>query len=115
VLDPVKWRCGSFQRGLLAFEAMTLNENEPVDDPWYGREVEAGGLDLLYRCRTFAEDAVTDSLPVAWRTSASREDSLQGFERGRIVSFAFHPYYFAEENLKTAMTFALRWVVTGAE
>lgn len=115
VLDPTKWRCGSFQRGLLAFEGMTLNENEPADDPWYGREAEAGGMELLYRGHSFASGSVTDSLPVAWRTSASREDSLQGFERGRIVTFAMHPYFFDRGNLKTAMTYALRWVVTGAE
>ncbi|MBD3236622.1 MAG: hypothetical protein GF330_07955 [Candidatus Eisenbacteria bacterium] len=115
VLDPNRWVCGSFERGLLAFEGLTLNENEPADDPWYGRVADEGGLELLYRGRSLVEGAITDSLPVAWRTTASTEDSLQGFDRGRILTFAFHPYFFDRANLKTAMTYALRWVVTGAE
>ena len=51
----------------------------------------------------------------SWRTAASREDSLQGFDRGRVVTFAFHPYFFERSSLKTTMTYALRWVVAGSE
>lgn len=114
VLDPQAWRCGSLNRGIVAFEGLYHNANEPADDPWYQREVADGNMTLLYRSHTYEQGAVTDSLPVAWRTpgfgGASTDES-----RGRIVTFALHPYFFARDNTKAAMTFALRWLVTGAD
>jgi hypothetical protein len=115
VLDADRWTCGALQRGDLQFEGLIPNEDEPASDPWYGRTVAAGGMELLYRAQTFTEGSVTDSIPIAWRTSASREDSLSGVDRGRIVTFAFHPYFFHEDNVRTAMTSAVRWLVTGVD
>ncbi|MBD3236037.1 MAG: hypothetical protein GF330_04990 [Candidatus Eisenbacteria bacterium] len=111
VLDPARWRCGSFERGLLAFEGLHPNAEEPEDDPWYGREAAAGELRVLYQSQTWEAGAKTDSLPVAWRTPGSSIAT----GRGRAVAFAFHPYYFETTALQTAMGYALRWVATGAE
>jgi hypothetical protein len=113
-LDPRRGTCGSFERGLLAFEGFVGNANEPADDPWYGREVRRGGMELLYRARTRAPGVETDNAVVAWRTMPTSEGG-ETTTRGRVVTFAFHPYYFQEQSLRTSMRYALRWLITGAE
>jgi hypothetical protein len=115
VLDPQRWRCGSVERGIVRFEGLIANPFEPDDDPWYEREAAAGELELLYCARTLEAGSSMDSLPVAWRSPASWADTLSGFQRGRTVNFTFQPYFFDEGNVKSAMTFALRWLVTGSE
>lgn len=116
VLDPQRWRCGSFDRGILAFEGLHLNEDEPDDDPWYGRQVAAGNMRILYRAQTWQTGTSTDSLPIAWRTPARGDATpAEDLDRGRVVTFAFHPYYFDRGTVRTAMSYALRWLVTGSE
>jgi hypothetical protein len=113
VLDPDRWVCGSLQKGTIQFEGLVPNEDEPEDDPWYEREVNRGGMQLLYQARTLQPGSATDSIPIAWRTFPPLEDSHPGTTGGRIVTFAFHPHFFHEDNVRSAMTFALRWLVTG--
>jgi hypothetical protein len=106
------WGCANDNRGVWHYEVLWPDTQDPDEIPWYESEP---GLEILYRSRTFSTDARLDSLPVVWRTFATREDSLSGIYPGRAVVFAFHPWFFREEGVTGAMTQALRWVVTGSD
>ncbi|MCK4413691.1 MAG: hypothetical protein KAY32_09110 [Candidatus Eisenbacteria sp.] len=109
-LDWEEWGCTD--RGLWQFEALWPDIQDPDEVPWYDQD---NGLEILYRSMTFRETSRLDSLPIAYRTFATAEDSTQGIMPGRIVVFGFDPYYFQEHSVKGAMTLALQWVVTGSE
>lgn len=115
VLSPERWRCGSTARGIVRFEGLRHNLHEPAADPWYRREEAAGGCDLLYQSHTLEPGSPTDSLPVAWRSPAAWADTLTGYREGRVVTFAFHPYFFDQANVRTTMNYLLNWLVTGHE
>jgi hypothetical protein len=104
------WGCTN--QGVWHYEALWPGTVDPDETPWFEREE---GLEILYRVRTYHSSARLDSLPVAWRTFATREDSLAGVFPGRAVVFAFHPWYFEEPGMTSALSLALRWVVTGSE
>lgn len=104
------WGCTNM--GVWHYEALWPGTTDPDETPWFEQEE---GLEILYRGRTYRSDAVLDSLPVAWRTFATREDSLAGVFPGRAVVFAFHPWFFEEPSMTSAVTLALRWLVTGSE
>lgn len=104
------WGCSD--RGVWHYEVLWPETRDPNELPWFERD---SGLEILYRARTFNTTARLDSLPVAWRTFATREDSLAGVFPGRAVVFAFHPWFFDEQNMTGAMTLALRWLVTGSD
>ncbi|MBP6875311.1 MAG: hypothetical protein KBD56_04515 [Candidatus Eisenbacteria bacterium] len=113
-LDWERWDCSQtvFEGGMLQFEALWPDVNDLSETPWYGREE---GLETMYRARTYKPGWRLDGLPVAWRTSATAEDRALGISPGRIVIFAFHPYYFEREPVRSAMTLALQWVMTGSD
>jgi hypothetical protein len=103
---------GGTTRGIREYECLWPNTSDPDEIPWFEREE---GMQILYRGETYRRGQKLDGLPVAWRTFATREDSLQGITPGRTVVFAFHPYYFYEAGVQQAMTLALQWLVTGSE
>jgi hypothetical protein len=103
---------GGSLRGVREYECLWPGTADPDETPWFETE---DGLQILYRGETYRRGQRLDGLPVAWRTFATREDSLQGITPGRTVVFAFHPYYFNESGVQQAMTLALEWLVTGSE
>lgn len=114
-LSPDRWVCGSRERGTVRFEGLTHDENEPPSDPWWRRDEIDGELEVLYTSRTFQPGEPTDSLPVAWRSPAAWADEPGSEMAGRVVTFAFHPYYFDENAMQTSMNYAIHWLVTGQE
>jgi hypothetical protein len=104
--------CSGSRRGIREYECLWPGTSDPDEIPWFEREE---GMEILYRGETYRRGQRLDGLPVAWRTFATREDSLQGITPGRVVCFAFHPYYFYEDGVQQAMTLALQWLVTGSE
>ena len=109
-LDWTRWGCTT--KGITQYECLWPGTTDPDEVPWYESE---DGLEVLYRVETFLANQRFSRLPVAWRTSATREDSLQGVAPGRMVIFGFHPYFMNEAGVKQAMTLALQWMVTGSE
>ncbi len=109
-LDWTSWGCTA--RGVWQYEALWPNTNDPSEIPWYDLEP---GLEVLYRGRTLRNGASLDRLPVAWRTFATQQDSLSGTYPGRVVVFAFHPFFFQEASVTSAMSLALQWLVTGSD
>jgi hypothetical protein len=80
--------------------------------PWYEREE---GLETVYRGRTLSPLSLLNDRPVVWRTFTSQEDIQAGINRGRIVCFGFHPFFFEEDKVQSAMTLAVHWLVTGSD
>lgn len=113
-LDWERWNCTEtlFPGGVLQYEALWPDVNDPLLLPWYEKEE---GMELLYRAKTYEAGSRLDDLPIAWRTSATAEDRAAGITPGRVVVFAFHPYFFERESVKSAMTLALQWAVTGSD
>ena len=113
-LDWDLWDCtgASQPGGIMQYEVLWDDLADPDVRPWYERE---DGLEVLYRSRTYAPGSRLDDRPIAWRTSATSEDRAMGISPGRIVVFAFHPYYFERMAVKSAMTLALEWAVTGRD
>jgi len=110
---PLDWEAwGCRDRGMWRFEALWPDNSDPEELPWY--EIQEG-LEVLYRTRTFEKGAKFDNLPVAWRTFGTAEDRALGINPGRIVCFAFHPYFCERSAVKACMTLALQWLVTGSE
>lgn len=104
------WGCRT--KGITQYECLLPGTTDPDEVPWYESD---DGLEVLYRVETFRANQRFSGLPVAWRTSATHEDSLQGIAPGRMVIFAFHPYFMNEAGVTQAMTLALQWLVTGSE
>ena len=109
-LDWAAWGCTD--RGVWRFEALWPDNTDPDEVPWYGVEE---GIEVLYRTRTLQQGSKYDNLPVVWRTFGTAEDAVAGITPGRIVCYAFHPYYFQRSAVKGSMTLALQWLVTGSE
>ena len=110
-LDRDLWTRPNNQ-GIYNYEILYTQFPEEDADPWYIRE---DGLELLYRSDIGAQTEGLHNRPIAYRTSMTREDSLQGMNRGRIVSFGTHLYYFHVDAVHDAMSLALDWLVTGSE
>jgi len=107
------WGCNPTDpKGVWHYEVLWPATEDPDEIPWFERE---DGMEILYRARTYWSTSRLDSLPVAWRTFATAEDTLAGLEPGRIVAFAFHPWFFEESAMTSAVSLALQWVVTGSE
>lgn len=104
------WGCTD--KGITQYECLWPGTTDPDEIPWYESD---DGLEVLYRAETYRPNQRFSGLPVAWRTSATHEDSLQGIAPGRMVIFAFHPYFMNETGVTQAMTLALQWLVTGSE
>jgi len=113
-LDWNRWNCDdpTFYGGVMQYEVLWDDIDDPDVVPWYEKE---DGLEILYRSKTLEPGASLDARPIAWRTFATAEDRALGISPGRIVVFAFHPYYFERTAVKGAMTLALEWVVTGRD
>jgi hypothetical protein len=113
-LDQERWSCPTiYDGGILQYEALWPDVLDPEQTPWFEKE---DGLEILYRSRTYWGDQTDlEGLPVAWRTFATAEDRALGITPGRVVVFAFHPYFFEEEAVKAAMTLVLQWAVTGSD
>ena len=107
-LDPVRWPC---TYGIMNYEALVSNTTDPDVIPWYELQ---DGLDVIYRAKTKITTYQSDlhDKPVAWRTYPLEGEQT---DRGRIVSFAFHPYFFDETAVEIAMTNALHWLVSGSD
>ena len=97
---------------MIGYDCLWTATRDPDETPWYEREE---GMEILYRAETYRANQRFSGLPIAWRTFATREDSLQGIAPGRIVVFAFHPYHMNEAGVEQAMTLALQWLATGSE
>ncbi len=107
-IDTERWECA---RGIMNYEALVSDVADPDVIPWY--ELQEG-MDIIYRAGTRAPDQYSnmENRPIAWRTyPEAREDT----DRGRIVCFSFHPYFFEEESVEIAMTNALHWLVYGSD
>ncbi len=107
-LDYARWGGPSRGRGSHYYECLVPDPDEERLTPWYRREE---GLDVTYTARCWT--AINHNLngkPIAWRTYATGEDRRQGLQRGKIVCFAFHPYYFDVTATRGAMTRSLLWL-----
>ncbi|MBP6874973.1 MAG: hypothetical protein KBD56_02785 [Candidatus Eisenbacteria bacterium] len=111
-LDPVLWSCPNIDGGIIQYEALWPDVLDESETPWFEKEE---GMELLYRSRTYDPDSRLNDLPIAWRTTATPEDQAMGITPGRVVVFAFHPFFFEKEAVRSAMTLALQWMVTGSE
>ncbi len=105
-LDSARWPC---EEGVMNYEALVSEVNDPDVAPWYEFQE---GLEVVYRAQTLEAGSRLDGHPVAWRTSPVAGENA---DRGRVVCFSFHPYYFEEEAVEIAMTQAIHWLVTGAD
>ncbi len=101
------------KRGEYFYECLVPNPTEAGLSPWYEREE---GLEPIYtaRCRSDAGHDLNDR-PIAWRTTVTEEDLRFGIRRGKIVCFAFHPYFFDETATQTAAAQSLLWLAGGGE
>ena len=107
------WGCPRIDGGIWHFETLHSDTDEDDDEePWFETEP---GLEVLYRTRCRSAEAPIDSMPCAWRTFPTQEDSLAGLEPGCMVVFAFHPWWFDETQFTAATELALRWLVTGSD
>jgi hypothetical protein len=107
-LDYARWGGTLGARGSHYFECLVPTPSQQGVEPWYERE---DGLEPIYAagCWTDIGHDLNDR-PIAWRTFATEEDTRLGLERGRIVCFAFHPYFFDEVATETASSQALYWL-----
>lgn len=111
--DFSRWDFGNYtESAIQSYEVLYPHQGEAGLVPWYERE---DGLEVLYTTETWRARQNISDRPVAWRTFTTDEDRAIGIERGRLVCFAFHPYYFEESSVQGAMTLALNWLVTGVE
>jgi hypothetical protein len=115
-LDYARWgsdpRDPNNKRGDHYFECLVPDPDEAGLTPWYEREE---GLEPIYtaRCYTDINHDLNDK-PVAWRTFVTEEDLLVGLLRGRVICFAFHPYYFDMTATETAVSLSLMWLAAGS-
>jgi len=93
------------------YEALVSNTTDPDVIPWYELQ---DGLDVIYRAQTKVTTYQSElhDKPIAWRTYPLEGEQT---DRGRIVCLAFHPYFFDETAVETAMTNALHWLVSGSD
>jgi len=107
-LDPIRWPCDD---GIMNYEALVSNTTDPDVIPWYELQ---DGLDVIYRAQTKVTTYQSElhDKPIAWRTYPLEGEQT---DRGRIVCLAFHPYFFDETAVETAMTNALHWLVSGSD
>jgi hypothetical protein len=107
-LDYARWGGPAGGRGSHYFECLVPTPTEPGIEPWYERDP---ALQTIYtaRCWTDIGHDLNDR-PIAWRTFASHEDVVQGLDRGKIVNFSFHPYYFDVGATEMAFSQALFWL-----
>lgn len=105
-LDPQRWPC---EDGVMNYEVLVPEIDNPDIVPWF--EVQEG-LEILYRAQTRVQDSRLAGAPVAWRTEAAAGESS---DRGRVVCFGFHPYFFDEEAVESAFTQAVHWLLTGRD
>jgi len=116
-LDYSRWgsdpRDPSNKRGDYYFECLVPTPTETGLAPWYEREE---GLEPIYnaRCYTTINHNLNDK-PIAWRTYVTEEDLRSGLQRGKIVCFAFHPYYFTTTDTETAVSLSLMWLTSGSD
>lgn len=103
---------GHYPSALQSYECLYESSRDQSVIPWYEREE---GLEVLYTTTTWRDRQDISGRPVAWRTFVTPEDRALGLDRGRIVCFAFHPYYFEPNSVKSAMTLAINWLATGYE
>ena len=111
--DFSRWEFGSFvESALQSYECLYETSTDQTIIPWYDREE---GLEILYTTETWRAKQKISGTPVAWRTFVTPEDRAAGLDRGRVVCFAFHPYYFEPVATQGAMTLAINWLATGNE
>jgi hypothetical protein len=116
-LDYSRWgsdpRDPTNKRGDHYFECLVPTPSETGIAPWYEREQ---GLEPIYtaRCYTNINHNLNDK-PIAWRTFVTEEDLRVGLRRGKIVCFAFHPYYFQATETETAVSLSLMWLAGGSQ
>jgi hypothetical protein len=111
-IDPNLWSCAGNYRGIIRYEYLAPEFEESEVIPWYDLEE---GLDILYRTKVGQPGSWQDNKPLAYRTYMTAADSLAQHERGRVVSFGVHPYYFYADAVEEAMSLAIDWLVTGKE
>jgi len=115
-LDYSRWgsdpRDPNNKRGDYYFECLVPTPTETGIAPWYEREE---GLEPIYaaRCYTTINHSLNDK-PIAWRTFVTEEDLRVGLQRGKIICFAFHPYYFNVTSTETAVSLSLMWLAGGS-
>ncbi len=102
------WQDPSNRRGSHYYECLYPSDSDEGVEPWYTREE---GLEPIYsaRCYTDINHDLNDR-PIAWRTFATDEDLQVGLDRGKIVCFAFHPYFFDVTATETAVSLSLMWL-----
>jgi hypothetical protein len=116
-LDYTRWGSDPVhpnnQRGDYFFECLVPNPTETGIPPWYEREE---GLEPIYTARCYESTGHDlNDRPIAWRTFVTEEDLRVGIQRGRIVCFAFHPYFFDEAATQTAAAQSLLWMAGGTQ
>jgi hypothetical protein len=116
-LDYARWGYDPMhpddKRGDHFFECLVPDPLKLGMAPWYEREE---GLEAIYtaRCHTDINHNLNDK-PITWRTFATQEDLQAGLRRGRIVCFAFHPFYYSSGSTEAAVSQSLMWLTTGAK
>jgi hypothetical protein len=107
-LDYARWGGPMGGRGSHYYECLVPSANEPGVAPWYERDE---GLTPIYTARCWTDIGHDlNGRTIAWRTFVSHEDLMQGLERGKIVNFSFHPYYFDVAATEMAFSQALMWL-----
>ncbi|MFH1144529.1 MAG: hypothetical protein V1774_08310 [Candidatus Eisenbacteria bacterium] len=111
-VDPQRYGCSN--KGVWQYEVLWDDQADPYAPRWYE---EDPNLEILYRTQTLDPGSEFNDRPVAYRIKPNEveEDDAGGLPAGRVVVFSFHPYYFEQGAVKTTMTLALRWALTGSE
>ncbi len=107
-LDYERWGGPPGGRGSHYYECLVPSSSDLGVTPWFERD-EA--LEPIYAARCWTDVGHDlNGRPIAWRTFASQEDRVVGLDRGKIVNFSFHPYYFDVEATRMAFSQALMWL-----
>jgi len=107
-LDYARWGGTVGGRGSHYYECLVPSPSEPGLAPWYDRDQ---ALETIYTARCWTDVGhYLNGQPIAWRTFASHEDRVLGLDRGKMVNFSFHPYYFDAVATEMAFAQALMWL-----
>ncbi|MDM7915733.1 MAG: hypothetical protein QUU85_10795, partial [Candidatus Eisenbacteria bacterium] len=120
VLDSAKWDPwqvleGEYVGGVSSWEGSVPVPGQPP--------TRFEGLDSLYAVQTWnrsLSESCQDPSPVdgaicALRYESTPADTLADRQHGRIIYFLFQPYWFQPDQVLSAGTSAINWLVTGRD
>jgi hypothetical protein len=119
-IDPTKWdpwvvEEGQYKGGLKKWEGSFA--------PFTQDPLQFAGLDSLYAAETWNHAMITDCNHASRvdgaicgrRYESTRADTLRNRQHGRVMVFDFQPWWFVRDQIASAGTAAINWLVTGRD